>query len=236
MGFYIPKKTPTLLAILGLAITCLPLFLDSNFSNIIIASGLAFLFLAWVVANLKKGFKSPEEARQQKRVFIGMSLCMVTGLLMLTYYELQMPKYHIARINKELYKIPPQLSKKQLIELGRECNTYGNTLCSHDVFAKIVSLDPRDYESLANLAMAQSHLGFHEYAVINFQRAVKSGVKAYDVYKFYGNSLKVLKKYPQAIKAYQASLTLNPNQASLLKKIKNLQKETEESQSLQTAN
>ena len=219
MNSSIKKQIPNAFALAGLATLVYPFIVTSLYQNIIIATGLLCLFFAWLTANLMTAQKDP----QKKKVMIAMSLCAAVGFSMLAYYEMQMPKYNVARIQKELYRVPPQLSKKQLVELGRECNTYGNTLCSHDVFARIVQMDSRDYKSLANLAMAQSHLGFHKYAVINFERAINNGVKAYDIYKFYGNSLKVLKKYKKAIQAYQSSLKLNPNQDYLVKKINNIQ-------------
>ncbi len=134
-----------------------------------------------------------------------------------------MPKYRIARVEKTLYNVPPQLSQKQLRELGRECNTYGNTHCSHEVFAKIVRLDPRDYTALANLAMAQSHLGYHKFAIENFERALSQGVKAYDVYRFYGLSLLKSNQKEKAIDAFKTSLQLRPNQELLIKKLKSLE-------------
>lgn len=217
------KYLPNSFAFAGLLLLIYPFIVSSLYHNLILAVGLLFLFLSWLGANLIKANKLSPQWKQQKKVMIGLSLGAALGFSMLAYYEIQMPKYKVARIAKELYRVPPQLSKKQLIELGRECNTYGNTLCSHDVFAKIVSLDSRNYKALANLAMAQSHLGFHKYAIINFKRAIKNGVKAYDVYKSYGNSLKVLKYNSSAIQAYKQSLKINPNQDSLHRKIKTLE-------------
>ncbi len=215
---------PSLLAILGIVIGSSPWISDSLYRNIFLGIGLTILFISWVIANLqnKERLIADKRWKDQKRAMTAMAVCVALGLGLLTYYEIQMPKYHVAKIEKELYRVPPQLNKKQLRNLGAECNTYGDTLCSHDVFAKIVNLDPRDYFALANLAMAQTHLGFHKYAVINFKKAINNGVKRYDTYKFYGHSLLATGNKPLAIKAYQASLNINPNQQSLRKKIREI--------------
>lgn len=132
-----------------------------------------------------------------------------------------MPKYEVAVVTEELYRVPPQLSRKQLLSLGAECNTYGNTLCSQAVFAKIVKLDPRDFKSLANLAMAQSHLGNHNQAIANAKTALKNGFESYDLYKFYGHSLWALGNKEDAKIAYKESLRLKVNQPLLLERIGN---------------
>lgn len=212
------------LAAIGLGFLISPWLMKSLYSNILVAIGLGLLFLAWLVANLlqKQKLKNENRWQDQKKVMLAMSLCVSLGMIMLAYYEWQMPKYKVAITNKELYRVPPQLNKKELRVLGADCNTYGNTLCSHDVFAKIVKIDSRDYFALANLAMAQSHLGFHKFAVINFQRAIAHGIKGYDVYKFYGHSLLATQQPQKAIQAYQLSLEKNPRQESLRQKIQEL--------------
>ena len=213
-----------ILAILGILVLASPVVVSSLYQNYIIASGILLLFIAWVRANFENQQNLIHQNRweTQKKAMLAMTACIGLALTMLVYYEIQMPKYKVAITNKELYKVPPQLSKKQLIKLGSECNTYGNTLCSHAVFAKIVKLDPRNYIALGNLAMAQSHLGFHEYAIENFSTAIKNGARTYDIFKFYGNSLKALDMKEQAVQAYKASLRLNPNQDYLKKRIENL--------------
>ena len=209
------------LALLGILFLASPVVLSSLYQNYIMSFGVLLLFTAWIKANFENQQSLIQQNRweNQKKAMFAMTACIVLGLTMLVYYEIQMPKYKVAITNKELYKVPPQLSKKQLIKLGSECNTYGNTLCSHAVFAKIVQIDPRNFIALGNLAMAQSHLGFHEYAIKNFRTAIKNGAKTYDIFKFYGHSLKALKMQGQAIQAYKASLRLNPNQSYLEKRL-----------------
>ncbi len=217
-------KAPTLLAGLGLFLLAVPVLSETIYQNYYLGAGTLILFLVWVLANHQKGFfsRTHKDWPQKRKVLVGMSLCMALGIASLGYYEMKMPKYEVAIIKKELYRIPSHLSKKQLLEMGADCNTYGNTLCSHDVFAKIVKMDSRDYNSLANLAMAQSHLGFHKEALVNFKRALKNGAATYDTYKFYGHSLLALGKRELALKAYQQSLKLNPKQHVLHDKIQEL--------------
>jgi tetratricopeptide (TPR) repeat protein len=202
-----------------------PFLVHTLYQNFFFAGSLLLFFSAWVLTNWQLGrfSKSTLEGERQRRVLLGMVLTLVLGIGSLLLYEIKMPKYEVALINKELYRVPPQLSKKQLIELGTECNTYGNTLCSHDVFAKIVRLDPRDYNALANLAMAQSHLGFHQQAVINFQRAIARGVRTQDVLRFYGKSLKELGHVQEAQKVHQMSLKLNPKHKILKERLAELE-------------
>ncbi len=215
------QSWPGLLALSGIVIGSGPWLTGSLYRNSFLGAGLTLLFLAWVAANFKNRQRlvASQRWKDQKKVMTAMAACVSVGIGMLTYYEVQMPKYKIAKIEKELYRVPPQLNKAQLRELGAECNTYGDTLCSHDVFAKIVEMDSRDYFALANLAMAQSHLGFHKYAVLNFRKAIQNGVQQYDTYKFYGHSLLATNQPALAAQAYQASLKKNPNQPSLQEKI-----------------
>lgn len=219
------QMTPTLLASLGLIVLTLPVLTETIYQNYYLGAGTFILFFVWVLANYQKGYfsKTHKDWLQKRKVLIGMSLCMTLGIVSLSYYEMKMPKYEVALIKKELYRVPSHLSRKQLLEMGADCNTYGNTLCSHDVFAKIVKMDSRDYNSLANLAMAQSHLGFHKEALVNFQRALKNGIATYDIYKFYGHSLLALGHRELARNAYQQSLNLNPKQQVLRDKIEELQ-------------
>ncbi len=214
----------SVVALLGIVVGGSPWLTGSLYRNYFVGGGLSLLFISWILANFQKKNELISQGRwkQQTKAMLAMGLCWVMGSALLIYYEQQMPKYEIALVDKELYRVPPQLSKKQLKELGAECNTYGNTLCSQAVFARIVQLDPRDYLSLANLAMAQSHLGFHQQAIHNFERAIKSGVKRYDVFKFYGHSLLALGDKSKAKLAYKASLSKNPNQKSLAEKIEKL--------------
>jgi tetratricopeptide (TPR) repeat protein len=216
-----------LFAFLGPAIAAIPFFTKTLYQNYYFAIALILLFVSWLYANWQQRDRLREENRweRQKRVMVGMSLCMVLGLGLLAFYEQGRPKYTVALISEELYRVPPQLNTQQLKKLGAECNTYGNTLCSHDVFAKIVKNNPRDYVALANLAMAQSHLGFHSYAVTNFKKVIDQGLKRYDIYKFYGNSLLKLYKKEKALAAYRASLRLKPNQPSLSRKIERVESE-----------
>lgn len=216
-----PKHTPNFIAGLGITLLAIPLLQKTIYQNIFFAAGLFLLFTTWILANWEKGrfAKDTKERDKQKKILIGMTACGLVGLALLVYYEMQMPKYKVALLNEELYRVPPQLSKKQLLNLGAECNTYGNTLCSQAVFAKIVQLDPRDYQSLANLAMAQSHLGFHKQALVNFENAVRNGVNTFDVYKFYGHSQWAMGNKPLAKESYKKSLQLKPNQDILLQRI-----------------
>lgn len=202
-------------------------FSDSIYQNIFLAAGLSFLFTSWLSANYER---KQELIRRnlwelQQKVMIASSLVALLGLTMFGFYESQMPKYQVAGLNQNFYTVPPQLNKKQLYELGAECNTYGNTLCSYGVFAKIVKLDPRDYLALGNLAMAQSHLKFDKYAVENFKTAINNGAGSYDIYKFYGRSLLRLGIKQQAIEAFEKSLSINPNQTALSEKLATLKAE-----------
>ncbi len=218
------KSAPGIFALAGIVLGSSPWLTGSLYRNSFVGAGIALLFLSWIWASFNDKTKLIEEKRwaNQKKAMVAMAACLTVGLGMLAFYEAQMPKYEVAKVNKELYRVPPQLNKRQLRELGAECNTYGNTLCSHDVFAKIVNIDPRDYLALANLAMAQSHLGFHQYAVVNFNKAIQNGVRRYDVYKFYGHSLVATGDLKKAVVAYKASLNKNPNQQSLRKKIREI--------------
>jgi tetratricopeptide (TPR) repeat protein len=220
----IKQSAPGLIALVGVVVGGSPWITGSLYRNGFMGAGLTLLFVSWVVANWQNKIQLIKQNRwhQQKKVMMAMTACMVVGLGLLIFYEIQMPKYKVAITHKELYRVPPQLNNQQLRELGAECNTYGNTLCSHDVFARLVEKDPRDYFALANLAMAQSHLGFHQFAARNFNRAIKHGVQRYDVYKLYGHTLLALKKPQQAREAYRASLDKNPNQPNLRKKIQQL--------------
>ncbi len=218
------KTAPALTALIGTAIAVTPWIIDTLYKNFFIAIGISLLCVTWAWANFLKRdeLKSQGLWEQQKKVMLGALICLSAGLSLLLFYEAQMPKYSIALTNQYLYTVPPQLSTSELRALGAECNTYGDTLCSHAVFAKIVKQDPRDYFSLANLAMAQSHIGFHEYAIKNFETVLKSGLATYDIYKFYGHSLLATKNKKRAIKAYQFSLKKNPNQQQLRQKVKSL--------------
>lgn len=215
---------PSSMVLLGAVLLLSPFFTDTVYQNQIAGTGVFLLFTAWAGASLLDRKKLIEQDRWQQQIksMIAMSLCMSLAIGMLVYYEIQMPKYRVAITNKELYKVPPQLNRKQLYELGSECNTYGNTLCSHAVFAKIVRLDSRDFIALGNLAMAQSHLGFHEFAKENFETAIKYNARTYDIFKFYGHSLKALGMNQRAIEAYQNSLKLNQRQDDLIKRIEEL--------------
>lgn len=215
------RTIPNGLAIIGLIVAVYGFLGEHIYRNIIISTGIFFMYLAWLEANLQKGLleMNEEQWREKRKVLFAMSGVVLSGFILLCYYETKIPKYEIAIVDKELYRVPPQLSHSQLMELGKECNTYGNTRCSHDVFARIVKTNPRDYKSLANLAMAQSHLGFHTFAIKNFERVLDKGIRSYDVYKFYGHSLTALDEVSKALSAYKSSLSLNPNQASLRSKI-----------------
>lgn len=220
----IRRTFPNLLALTGCALFIAAFVEGGQYQNIITATGILFLFLAWIEANLQKGLLKMDENewRERKKVLFAMSAVTISGFAMLFYYEMHVPKYHIAITKKTLYHIPPHLDRHELIELGRDCNTYGNTRCSHDVFARVLKKDPRDYKALANLAMAQTHLGYHKMAIQNFKKALDAGVIAYDIYKFYGHSLKATKNYSAAVVAYKRSLELNPNQNSLKMSIDSL--------------
>lgn len=218
------RYSPQILAGFAMVFFAYPFLVETLYQNICFAAGVVLMFSSWLAANLLKKDELVESGKwlEQKKVMTAMSACLALGLFMLVYYEAQMPKYNIAITKKELYRVPPQLNKKQLLELGSECNTYGNTLCSHDVFAKIVKMDPRDYNALGNLAMAQTHLGFHEYAVNNFTKVVENGGGTYDIYRFFGDSLTILGRHEQALQVYKRSLRLNPQQDFLRKKIRKL--------------
>jgi tetratricopeptide (TPR) repeat protein len=223
--FSLYRQSPNFLAAAGITLMMIPVFMETIYQNYYLAAGTLCLFMVWVVANLLKGrfSKKSKEWQQQRKVLIAMSLCVVMGLMSLAYYEMKMPKYEVALIKKTLYPIPAHLSKKQLLEMGAECNTYGNTLCSHDVFARIVKKDSRDYAALANLAIAQSHLGFHQQALVNFKRAIDNGVNTYDTYRFYGQSLESMGQTRMAVQAFKKSLQLNPKQRLVKERIKQIQ-------------
>jgi tetratricopeptide (TPR) repeat protein len=218
--------SPQILVGFAMLFFAYPFLTNTLYQNISFGAGVILMFSAWLAANLLKKEELVESGKwiEQKKVMTAMSACLALGLFMLVYYEAQMPKYNIAMTKKELYRVPPQLNKRQLVELGSECNTYGNTLCSHDVFAKIVKMDPRDYNALGNLAMAQTHLGFHQYAVENFTKVVENGAGTYDIYRFFGDSLMEVGRHQQALQVYKRSLRLNPKQDFLRKKIRNISK------------
>ena len=218
------QNIPALISLAGLFLLFSPFYLESLYANYYVAAGTLLLFSSWIVASFinKKRLLAEKRWQQQTKAMIAMSLCLTLGLGMLLFYESQMPKYNVAKINKELYRVPPQLNKKELWALGAECNFEGNTLCSHDVFARIVKKDPRSFKALANLAIAQSHLGFHQFAIKNFQTAISHGAKNFDAYLFLGNSFLALNNKNEALKAYKTSLRKNPNQSQLRKKLSKL--------------
>lgn len=217
------RYLPSVLLITALPFAIFPFLQMTPYQNHYWATGLCFIYLAWLTANLNQNTSSIDRDRQQK-VRWGSGFVMLVFLFSLGYFESQRPKYQVALPGQIFYQVPPQLSLKQLRELGQDCNTYGNTLCSHDVFAHIVKSDPRDYRSLANLAMAQTHLGFHSLAIHNFVIAIKGGIKTYDSLRFYGESLQKTGQLKRAIQAYKASLEKNPKQTRLLERIRKLEK------------
>lgn len=216
---------PNLLFVIGFFPSLYAIVVNTLYANYYHAASALLLYFAWLVANSLQGKLniSTITGRKQRVVAIGMALCLIAGSGMLILFEMNNPKYLVPSTTKTLYKVPPMLSKTQLRKLGAECNTYGNTLCSHDVFKKIVQLNPNDFNSLANLAMAQSHLGFHKYAIANFKKSIDNGgIETFDVYKFYGHSLYALKQYKKAQKYYQASLLLNDNQELVKSRLRKL--------------
>ncbi len=219
--------TPQALSLISALFFIYPFVTETLYKNICFATGIFLLFSAWLAANLLKMEDLKDRGRwdEQKKVMYAMLICLSVGAVLLVYYEAKMPKYSIAVTKKELYRVPPQLNKHQLKELGSECNTYGNTLCSHDVFAKIVKMDSRDYRALGNLAMAQTHLGFHKFAIENFKTVIKNKAATYDIYRFLGDALLKLDKPEEALKAYKKSLKMNPKQSSLKTKINNFTKQ-----------
>lgn len=212
------------LAATGVLLCASPWLIDSLYGNYIVGFGILFLFAAWILANFnrKQDYIALRRWQTQQKAMIAMSLCMLVGAALLIFYESKRPKYDVAAVRGLNYKVPPQLSKRQLKELGAECNTYGNTVCSQAVFAKIVKIDPADFIALANLSMAQTHLGFHKQAIQNFETAIEHGIKDYDVYKSYGDALLASGMKLEAMLAYEISLFKNPRQEALRQKLEDL--------------
>ena len=108
------------------------------------------------------------------------------------------------------YSLAPNLSVKELYEIGGDCNTYGETKCSLISFLQILKMKPGDTKALANLAMAQSHYGQHDLATINFQKVLDKGYETYDVYFLYGKSLLKSRQTTPALNAFHNALKINP--------------------------
>ncbi|MCB0377977.1 MAG: tetratricopeptide repeat protein [Bdellovibrionales bacterium] len=210
--------------LIGTTCLAIPFFVSTQLFTLYITAGVFGWVLTWVSANLENGsLKGNREQRKERQaMFIGVLLCSVVGLGLITYYEMQMPKYRVALAELGDYKVPPHMDKKELKEMGADCNTYGNTQCSLAVFARIVELDSRDFRALANLAIAQSHMGQHKEAISNFQQAIQRGYVSFDVFQFYGDSLLALGDIKKAKVAYEQALMLNPELIQVKKKLSEL--------------
>lgn len=208
----ISNTTKFISLLIGTLCLIYPFVFETNKLSLFVTIGCCYLLGTWVLANLEKeSFNGNEEEwKERKNILVGLGICVVVALSLLFYYEQQMPRMDVAHINTELYKVPPQLSRTQLRDYGAQCNTYGDTKCSLAVFEKLVKLDPRDLKALANLAMAQTHLGYHKQASFNFNSLIQKGFVTYDIFQFYGDTLQAQGHTEEAIKAYEQALMLNP--------------------------
>ena len=172
-------------------------------------------------AYLKDCKETPKAERSRMRIALTVSI-FVSALygtyLFWVFLDQQPIFYHVAKGKLE-FNVAPHLSIKELYALGAECNTYGNTKCSIAVFAKILEKDPGDKMALANLAMAQTHLGDHTSAIKNYRQAIDMGVTTYDVYTFYGDSLNELGEKRMALLYYRKAFDLNPQLIDVAKKL-----------------
>lgn len=170
---------------------------------------------------IKSCKETPKAERSRMRITLTVAIfasALYGTYLFWAYLDQQPIFYHVAKGKLE-FNVAPHLSIKELYALGAECNTYGNTKCSLAVFAKILEKDPGDKMALANLAMAQTHLGDHSSAVTNYRRAIDMGVATYDVYAFYADSLNELGRKKMALLYYRRAFDLNSQLIDVAKKL-----------------
>jgi predicted aspartyl protease len=94
--------------------------------------------------------------------------------------------------------------------LGLICNTTGRWKCSEEAFAKLLAQDKGNNVALANLAIAQTHLGKYSSAVENFERLTNRAQGTYDTMAAYGRAEEGLGHGDDAIGWYYRSLAVNP--------------------------
>ena len=197
---------------LGFIAGIIPFIKNTSMGNLYFALAIMGCVFAWVIANLAKGsFRNDGDWKERKVLLITVGLCTLVGVSLLSYYEIMVPRTDIKLAGSIEHFIPNNYSKKQLSEMGAECNTYGNTKCSLAVFKRMFEIDPNDKKSFANFAMAQSKLGQHKVAISNLNKAIEMGVATYDVYLFLGESYLNTGKSKEAVEAFEKALELNPS-------------------------